>query len=122
MNDINQNMYRVDPNVIYQKRQRFLGMASFIISLVALILMIICIALMFIGAFFSIVLYYPTNILTILGIVLGAISYFGPFKVIYGLAAFIIGIVILSIAPILISLSSYIFSSMMMSSMMGGLL
>jgi len=56
MDEINQNMYRVDSNIIYQKRQKFLGMASFIISLVALILMIICIVFMFIGAF--LVLFY----------------------------------------------------------------
>jgi hypothetical protein len=115
MDQINPNIYEANPYAIYQKRHNFLRIASFIISIVAMILLIISIVLMFTRMFFGSFLYYPSYILTILSIVLGAISYFGPFKVKYGLIAFIIGIVLVSIGPILFSLSSYLSVMGMMS-------
>ena len=109
-------MPQIDPD-FYERRHLFLGKASFIIGLIGLILFIVGIVLAFVFPIATIFLIYPANILITLGLLLGAISYFGPYKVTFGLIGFIISLVSMCIIPVLTVLISY-----GMYSYMGGLM
>ena len=111
-------MPRINEN-LNEKRSINVGKASFVLSLVGLILFIVGIGLTFINPGIMMIMYYPSAILTEIGLILGAISYFGPYKVNYGLAGFVIAIVAMSLMPVLvaISYSSYAY----MSGMLGGI-
>jgi len=92
-------MTEIDFN-IFEKRQQFIAKAAMTISFVALGLFIAGIIIMLTAYYFyflSYIILIPVSILNSLSLVLGAISYFGPYRVKYGLVAFIISIVLTSL-------------------------
>ncbi len=99
-------MVQIDP-MEYEKRHLFLGNVSFILALIGLILFIVAMIITFVFPYIILLFIYPASILTSLGLLFGAITYFGPYKVKMGLAGFIIALVTTCIIPALTVLVSY---------------
>jgi len=99
-------MPQIDSN-LYERRHLILGKVSFVISLVGMILFIVGIILSLARIYFGIILIFPGSILTNLGLIFGAITYFGPYKDNYGLVGFILALITTCILPIMMAITSY---------------
>ena len=104
------------------KKHSSLGIASLLLSIISIVLIFLVFILMFLGigdtaiyifSIFSLLLF----ILPLVAIILGAIAYFGKDKDIFGLAGFIIGIVIIVTSPIAMAATTYVYVSGQLSPM-----
>ena len=83
----------------YEKKLILLGKIALIISILGIIITLVGIGLLNSNNETGSLLLYPANYLLILGLLLGGISYFGPFKNITGFFAFFLCLVFLMIIP-----------------------
>jgi len=102
------------------KKYTTIGLLSFIFAIISILLIVLIFVLIFanigsillvIISIFSILLF----IFPIISIVLGAIAYFGKGKDKFGLAGFTIGIILICMAPVSISATTYVYFSGMLS-------
>jgi len=84
----------------YEKKLSTIGKTSFILSLIALILTIVGGILIAVRFFPGILVLYSGDLIMVIGLVLGAVSFSGPYKNIYALIGFILGIVALCVGSI----------------------
>ena len=84
----------------YEKKLTTLGKASFILSLIALVLTIVGGLLIIVRFFPGVLVLYPGDLIMVIGLLLGSVSFSGPYKNIYALVGFILGIVALCVGSI----------------------
>jgi len=96
---------------LYEKRHKIIGQISLILAIVTLMVFLIGVAIMFVlsSEFTYFYWHFLVTILATLDITLGAITYCGPFRNLFGLTAFIIGVILLCISPVMMFLSSYLY-------------